>query len=81
MAGREGRSFGNIFIVSTIIQINRAEGNPTYAFFSDAVKCFDKLWLQDSLINTHKLGISSRDIVRLHKLKAHSKIVTLKNRY
>ena len=31
-------------------------------FFADAVKCFDKLWLQDCIIELAKLGYSKNDL-------------------
>ena len=45
-AGKKERSrMDNIVIVSAIIEQRRIEKRSLYAFFADAVKCFDKLWL------------------------------------
>ena len=37
-------------------------------FFADAVKCFDKLWLQDCIIELAKLGYNKNDLEILYKL-------------
>ena len=43
MGGKKRHSIiHNILIVSAIIQRNQAEKVPTYLFFGDAEKCFDK---------------------------------------
>ena len=62
-AGKEQRSrMDNIVIVSAIIEQRRIEKSSTYIFFADAVKCFDKLWLQDCIIELAKLGYSKNDL-------------------
>ena len=49
-AGRKQRStMDNILIVSSIIEKRRQETQFTYLMCADAVKCFDKLWLNDCL--------------------------------
>ena len=52
----------NIVIVSAIIEQRRIEKSNTYIFFEDAVKCFDKLWLQDCIIELAKLRYSKNDL-------------------
>ena len=50
-AGRKQRSaVDNLIILNSIIENQRQYKNKTYLFFSDAKKCFDKLWLKDYLI-------------------------------
>ena len=62
-AGKNQRStMDNIVIVSAIIEQRRIEKSNTYIFFADAVKCFDKLWLQDCIIELAKLGYSKNDL-------------------
>ena len=62
-AGKKQRSImDNIVIVSAIIEQRRIEKSSTYIFFEDAVKCFDKLWLQDCIIELAKLGYSKNDL-------------------
>ena len=55
-AGNEQRStMDDIVIVSAITEQRRIEKRNTYIFFVDAVKCFDKLWLEGYLIKLAKL--------------------------
>ena len=52
--GRKERSAkDNLIIVNTIIENQRAPKLNKYMFFADAVKCFEKLWLND--LNTLKI--------------------------
>ena len=45
MGGTKKRSpVDNLFISFSIFERNRYLGKPTYSFYADAVKCFDKLW-------------------------------------
>ena len=56
-AGRKERSaMDNLIIMNTIIENQRAQKLNTYIFFADAVKCFDKLWLKDCLLEMYNLG-------------------------
>ena len=55
--GRKERStMDNLIIMNTIIENKRAQKLNTYMFFADAVKCFDKLWLKDCLLEMYNLG-------------------------
>ena len=50
-AGKKNRStIDNLIIMNAIIEKQRLEHKNTYILFADAEKCFDKLWLKDSLI-------------------------------
>ena len=74
-AGKKQRSImDNIVIVSAIIEQRRIEKSSTYIFFEDAVKCFDKLWLQDCIIELAKLGYSKNDLEILHKLNETAQV-------
>ena len=67
--GRKGRSTSdNIIMINTIIQKHKKIGKKTYIFFGDAVKCFDKLWLKDGLIELYKAGVPACDVQMLHVL-------------
>ena len=35
---------------------------------ADAEKCFDKVWLEDGLLELHKLGCSEKDVMMLFRL-------------
>ena len=39
-----------------------------YMFFGDLVKCFDRLWLKDCLIDLRNAGAREREIRMLYKL-------------
>ena len=68
-AGKKQRStMDNIVIVSAIIEQRRIEKRNTYVFFVDAITCFDKLWLQDCIIELAKLGYNKNDLEILYKL-------------
>ena len=49
-----------------------------YLFFGDLVKCFDKLWLKDCLIDLHTAGAREKEIKILYLLnqKSTAKIIT-----
>ena len=59
------------------MEIQRSEKKPTYMLFADAEKCFDKLWLEDGLLELHKLGWSEKDVMMLFRLK-HIANITVK---
>ena len=68
-AGKQKRSaMDNIAIVSAVIEQRRIEKSDIYTFFADAYKRFDKLWLQDYIIELAKLGYSKNDLEILYKL-------------
>ena len=57
VAGRKERSaMDNLIIINTIIENQIAQKLNAYMFFVDAVKCFDKLWLKDGLLEMYNLG-------------------------
>ena len=56
-ARKERSAMDNLIIMNTIIENQRAQKLNTYIFFADAVKCFDKLWLKDCLLEMYKLEV------------------------
>ena len=72
---KERSSVDNIIILVSIMEKQRNEGKRTYIFFADAVKCFDKLWLKDGLLELRKNGMSEYDIMMLYKLNENADIV------
>ncbi len=58
----------NVFILSEIIRRNRKMGLKTYIVFGDAVKCFDKLWLKDCLVELFQAGCSPQDIQMIYEM-------------
>ena len=74
-AGKKQRStMDSIVIASAIIEQRRIEKSNTYIFFADAVKCFDKLWLRDCIIELAKLGYSKNDLEILYKLNETAQV-------
>ena len=55
-----------------VINNNRRLKKKTYLIFADAEKCFDKLWLEDCLINIQELG--TREIATVYKMNQMIKI-------
>ena len=63
-AERKNRSpLDHIITLNAIIEKQRSEKKPTYILFADAEKCFDKLWLENGLLELHKLGWSEKDVM------------------
>ena len=60
--------------MSAIIEKRRNERLNTLLFFADAVKCFDKLWLKDCLIELKILGYKHNDLKILYEMSKRSKV-------
>ena len=58
----------NKIVLSVVIRKNRKIGIKTYIVFGDAVKCFDKLWLKDALVELYKAGCSPADVVMIYEM-------------
>ena len=65
---KNGSPLDHIITLNVIIEKQRSEKKPTYILFADAEKCFDKLWLEDGLLELHKLGWSEKDVMMLFRL-------------
>ena len=57
-----------LLILSETIRLKRKAGKKCYLVFGDAVKCFDKLWLKDSLVELFKAGVEAQDIQMIYKM-------------
>ena len=66
----------SIVIVSGINEQRRMEKINTYIFFADVVKCFDKIWLQDCIIELAKLGFSRDHLEILYILNETEQMKT-----
>ena len=55
-ARRERSAMDNLIIMNIIIENQSPQKLNTYMFFADAVKCFNKLWLKDCLLEMYNLG-------------------------
>ena len=68
-AGRnQSSTMNNILIVSSIPEKGRQEKQNTYLMCADAVKCFNRLWPKECLIEMKELGYSSNDIKTLYEM-------------
>ena len=76
MGGEKGRSCtDNLFITYSVIERNKYLGKPTYVFFADAEKCFDKLWLDDSIIELWRKGTNVRDALVIREMNKKANIL------
>ena len=72
---KERATVDNHIIFSEMIRKNKKLGRKTYVVFGDAVKCFDKLWLKDSLTELYKAGYDLQDIEMIYRLNEDTDIV------
>ena len=73
--GVKKRSPGDcLFLLSEIIRIQKKAGKKCYLVFGDAVKCFDKLWLKDALVELFKAGCEPQDIQMMFKMNENTVI-------
>ena len=56
----------NTLIFSEIIRQNKKLNRKTYVVYGDAVKCFDKLWLKDCLVELYKADCPPQDIQMMY---------------
>ena len=75
VGGKKDRSAADhsIVLVDTL-QRNKRINRKTYLVFGDAVKCFDKLWLRDSLVELYKAGVPTQDVAMLYKMNKEAVI-------
>ena len=75
-AGKKNRStVDNLIIISAITEKQRQDNKNTYILYADAEKCFDKLWLKDSLIEIKRIGYNKSDIKMLYEINKTTEIV------
>ena len=68
-AGKKNRStVDNLIIINAITEKQRQDNKNTYILYADAEKCFDKLWLKDSLIEMERIGYNKSDIKMLYEI-------------
>ena len=67
--GQKGRgTVDNWMLVHALIDEGRRLNKPVYLFFGDLVKCFDRLWLKDCVVDLHECGMRARDAAMVYKL-------------
>ena len=77
-SGQNGGTKRRVTIDSWIIlgaQIDegRRMNKPVYIFFADVVKCFDRLWLRDCLVDLHDCGMREREVAMVYKLNKEAR--------
>ena len=78
LGGIKNRStIDSIMITTSIIELNKYLNRNTYLTFTDAEKCFDKLWLMDGVGELWRCGTDVRDCVMVKRLNERA-IVTVK---
>ena len=78
MGGVKNRStVDNIFILTAIIERNKYLGKNTYITYADAEKCFDRLWLEDGIIELWRCGNNVRDAIMVKKMNEKA-LITIK---
>ena len=61
-----------LFLLSEIIRVKKKTGEKCYLVFWDVVKCFDKLWLKDALVELYKAGCNPQDIQMMYKMNENT---------
>ena len=72
---RQRSAVDNLIILNSVRKNRRQKKNETYLLFAEAKKCFDKLWLNDSLIEMYWPGYSPGTIRNLYKINNTSNTV------
>ena len=73
--GIKGKStIDNLFTLLTLIQYFLYLKLPIYCVCIDFEKCFDKLWLEDSILELWKSGMKSEDLQILWQMNKCSKV-------
>lgn len=74
--GKKGMSTSdNWIILMAIMDNNRRLKKNTYILMVDAEKCFDKLWLQDCLIDMRDAGMREKEIKLIYEMNKEARIV------
>ena len=64
-----------LIIMNTIVENQRAQKLDTYTFLADPIKCFDKLWLKDCLLEMYNLGYDPNTLKILHEINRETDII------
>ena len=65
----------NTMVTAAVIERNKYLGKNTYITFTDAEKCFDKLWLEDGINELWRLGTNVRDCIMIKRMNEVARIV------
>ena len=72
---KERSTKDNWLAMMSVIDKNRELNKSTYVLFADAEKCFDRLWLEDCLVDLTENGMREKEADILHKLKGRAEMV------
>ena len=64
-----------MFTANSIIEQNKYLKSNTYLVFTDAEKCFDKLWLKDGIFELWRCGTDIRDCCMIKRMNEYAEIV------
>ena len=74
--GRKNRSVSdNLFILNSTIQHFKRKKENLYILFTDLRKCFDKLWLEDSIMEMICSGMAVEDAEYLYRMNKEAKAI------
>ena len=74
--GRKNRSIKDNWIATmAILDRNKELNQNTYILFADAEKCFDRLWLEDCVIDINRVGMREREAVMLYNMNEKARIM------
>ena len=65
----------NVMMTTSVLEQNKYMKCRTYLVFTDAEKCFDKLWLKDGIFELWRCGTDVRDCVMIKKLNEKAEVV------
>ena len=65
----------NVMVTIAIGERNKYLNKNTYLTFTDAEKCFDKLWLEDGINELWRLGTNVRDCIMVKRMNEVARIV------
>ena len=72
---RQRAGVDNVMTTTAVLEQNKYQKKNTYLVFTDAEKCFDKLWLKDGISELWRCGTDVRDCVMIKKLNEKAEIV------
>ena len=74
--GKKGTSTVDSWMVlMAILDNNRRKNQKTYILMADAEKCFDRLWLQDCLVDLKNAGLREKEVSLLYQMNEYAQIV------
>ena len=72
---KQRAAIDNVMIMMAIIEQNQYLKRNTFLTFTDAEKCFDKLWLEDGIFELWRGGTDIRDCYMIKRLNESAKVV------